>query len=336
MKKIYIFIFLAVFTAGWISCSDNSNFSNVHNLTDEEIAELARQDSIEEAQKNSINANLILEYSVDVTVSQTLYDGTTLAIDIDQIAEIFGISEEELLAGIAGESGAPEVKGFAIDGTTHADYGSASTSGSTWGHWWDANGDVTEWGSTTALAVTYAEFDYETGEFYIGQYPARLSDGQTITIIEALKYNEIRVAVVITVNAKAAGEVTATVVSTQELSIDVTPQSSYDAVALQFDLTQALSDLGVSSMEEVSFLGVNEDGSYNQEPVTGNGFWHTLDGYVGTYGDDGVVYTNYGDFSDDEISIGQYPDILTVGQSLTIYYGLLANSKIVMLDIRLM
>ena len=329
MKKLYILLILSIITAGIISCGDNEDFSSMHVLTDDEIAEIARQDSIEEAQKNMINADMILEYSMDITISASLYDGGTLEIELDKIAEKFGITEEELVAGIAGESGAPEVKGFAIAGTTHADIASASNTNAPWGHWWDANGDLTAWGDD---AMVFAEFYPEDAFFTIGQYPGHLAEGQTVTFIEALKYNETRVAVVITVNAIAAGQVTAEVVSEQDLTIDVTPKSVYDADSVQFDLNTVLSDLGVSSMEEVTYVGVNADGSYNQEAVTVNGFWYDFDGFVGAWGDDASVYTEHSP-SSDYVRIGQYPDHLAAGETYTIHYGFMANNKIVMLNI---
>ncbi|WP_163713698.1 DUF4859 domain-containing protein [Mangrovibacterium lignilyticum] len=330
MNKIYLYIILCILTAGFISCEDNADFSSLHELTADEIAEIARQDSIEEAAKNKINANLVLEYSVDITTSGTLYDGVSLPIDIDQIAELFGLTEEEVLAGIAEESGAPEIKGFAMEGETHSDVASATNTNSTWGHWWDADNKITTWGET---AMVFAEFDYETGEFAIGQYPGHLEDGQTLEIIEALKYNELRVAVVVTINAKAPGQVSAEVVSTQNISVDVYPRLGYDADSIEFDLDQALTDLGVSSIDEVSFIGVNEDGSYNQEPVIdGVGFWYDLNGYVGSWGENASFYTYYGEFSDNEISIGQFPGNITEEQTYDIKYGIFANNKIVMLD----
>jgi hypothetical protein len=333
MKKIHIYFILSMLIAGFFGCKDNDDFSSLHELTDDEIAEIARQDSIAKAQKEYINADLILDYTFDVVVSASLYDGGSLPIEMDKIAELFGISEADILAGIAGESGAPEIKGFAIDSTTHLDVGSATTTGAPWGHWWGANGNVTEWASETNLAMTFCEFDTEAGAFYIGQFPGRLVAGQTIEVMEALKYNDTRVVVRIKINAIEAGKLNASVVSTQDLSISVTPKNVYDADALAFDLDKALTDLGVSSMEEVSFVGVNADGSYNQETVTGNGFWYDFDGFVGSWGDNASVYTNYGDFGADEISIGQYPDHLTEGMEIVIKYGLLAGNKIVMLNI---
>lgn len=338
MKRVYLYIacIASFMILGAMSgCGDNTDFCLPHILTQDELDEIARQDSIKNEQMNSINADLKLNYTVDVTISQTLYDGASLAIELDKIASLFEITTQELLAGIAGESGAPEVKGFAIQGTTHADVGSATNTNSPWGHWWDANGDVTTWG---ADAMVFAEFNPEEGLFAIGQYPGHLTDGQTFEFIECLKYNEKRVAVIVTINAKAPGEITASVVGTQELSVEMTPKSDYTQESVRFDLAKTLSDLGISSMDEVQFIAVNEDGSYAQEAVTVNGFWFDMNGFVGAWGDNASVYTSYGDedndFDADQIGLGQMPGTMKAGQEVVIQYGFLANNKIEMLKIK--
>lgn len=203
MKKINLYIILFIASIGLYitSCEDNLDVSSLHTLTQDEINEIARQDSIKEALKNKINADLILEYTVDIVISQTLYDGTKLSVDMDKIAELFGITEEQLLSGIAGEDDAPEIKGFAIQGTTRADVGTITNTNAPWGHWWNKDGDITTWGTD---AMVFAEYSTEDKVFSIGQYPAHLTDGQKIKFIECLKYNEKRAAVVVTVNAKDA------------------------------------------------------------------------------------------------------------------------------------
>lgn len=334
MKKLYTYItLLSVIMIALIGCGDYTDFSKLHNLTNEEKAEMARQDSIRLAQLLNINANLILQYSINITTSKTAYDGGTLEIDLDKIATTFGLTKETLLAGIAGNSGAPNVKGFAIEGSSHDDNGTATTTNSTWGHWWDKNGDVTSWGETAYL---FAEFDSEAGNFYIGQYPGKLTGGQSIKIIECLKYNEKRVAVVITVNAVDAGAITAPIVNTQELALDVLPRSTYDLDSVQFNTTQVKTDLGVSSLADVKFLAVNADGSYAQEltaPPTG--FWYDMDGFAGSWGDNASVFTSYGDLSENKIGIGQYPGHLKAGKTLTIKYAMMANNKIEMFKINI-
>ena len=332
MKNFQLYIVLAALFAGLFSCGDNEDFSALHVLTDAEIAEMHRQDSIAEAERNRINADLLLEYTVEATTSDVSWEAGMVTVEMDKIAELFGLTEAEVLAGIAGESGAPEIKCFAIDWTTRADYANASTTNAPWGHWWGPEGDVTSWGDEINVPTVFCEFDYEAGEFFVGQLPGNLEPG-TIKVIEALKYNELRVAVVITINASAPGQLVADVVSTLDLSIDVTALSSYDGGEIQFDLDQALTDLGVSSIDEVKFIGVNEDGSYNQEPVTNNGFWYDMNGYVGSYGDDASVFTEYYIDNPGVIVIGQFPDHLAGDEVYNIKYGLFANDKIVMFNI---
>ncbi|MDR0566978.1 MAG: DUF4859 domain-containing protein [Prevotellaceae bacterium] len=336
MKKIFFYMVgLAAVMMGAASCGDNKDISVLHELTPEEQAELNRQDSLKNAQLNRVNADLLLEYEAEITISQTAYTGggasADVAVEIDKIAELFGLSGEEILSQIA-EAFPGDLTGFAISGTTHEDVSGASNTNAPWGHWWDANGDITTWGDA---AYVFAEFDAETGAFVVGQFPARLTDGQEITFIECLKYNEKRVAVVITVTAKAPGEITAAVVNTQQLSISITPRSDYTTNPLEFNLSQTLSDLGVDSMADVAFIGVNADGSYAREPSTPNGYWYEATGFVGAWGDNARVYTSYGEehLADNQIGIGQMPSTLAEGDQLTVKYGFLANNKIEMLQI---
>lgn len=336
MKKhlLYAALLGGLCSLGVTSCGDNEDVSREHVLTDAEIAEMERQDSIEEAQRNQINADLILEYTADITLSTVAYDGTQVTVETDKIAELFGISEEDLLAGIALESGAPEITGFAIEGSTHADNMTASNSNATWGHWFDAKGDVVAWGTT---AMVCCEFNTEDKFFNVMQYPGHLTDGQTVKVIEGLKYGEKRAAVVITVNAHGAAAITAPVVSTQKLSIDVNPASTYDMTNVQFNADQVKADLGISSMDDIEkFVAVKSDGSYAQESDAGtNGFWFDVDGYASGYSENSRIYTSYGgdEWVENEIGIGQYPGMTAVGDSYTFNYGFLANNKITMMEI---
>ena len=117
------------------SCGDNENFSVDHVLTADELAEMRRQDSIAEVMRNTINADLVLTYDCEFYVSESSYDGTTVTVDIDQIAQLFGLTHEQVIAGIAEEEGAPEILGLAIEGSTHADNMTKTNTNSSWGHW---------------------------------------------------------------------------------------------------------------------------------------------------------------------------------------------------------
>lgn len=344
MKNIYFyFVCFALLLSGLASCGDNMDVWGGHILTDEEIAELARQDSIKEAQKNSINANLILEYNADITILANGYDGAFVYIDTVKIAELFGITTTQLAQGIANMGSdkpyenAPEITGFCIEGTTHADNMTNSNTNSYWGHWWDKDGNTTTWGDN---ARVFAEYNAEEGYFNVGQMPGKLEVGKTIKFIECLKYQDQRVAIVITAIPKEKGEVTAQVVNTQELEIEMVPNNEYATNLLQFDLAKTLSDLGISSITEAKFVALNTDGSYAQEySAQPNGFYYDKEGYAGAWGDNASVFVAH-PFSDDsesagedQVAIGQMPNAMSEGDAITVKFGIMANNKIEMLNI---
>lgn len=332
MKKLsYIISGLLMFGSSAIfsSCGDNDDFWGPHTLTDAEIAEIARQDSIKEAQRNSINADLILEYTAEITISATSYDGVSVPIDMNAIANLFGVDAASLGAALNGEDNGLDVKGFAIEGTTHADNGTSSTSGAYWGHWWDVNGNVINWGEG---AMVYAEFDGEEGAFYVGQYPGRLENGMQIKFIEAVKYQDKRAAIVITAVGKEREAVKAEVVATNQLTLETSPNDTYAAVPVPgFDAAATLAALGAGSWDEVSWIATNADGSYAQEySADAPGFWYDKEGFAGNWGDDASVYTA---FDGENILIGQMPGQMPEGSTVTISYGAMFGNKIVMNEV---
>ena len=332
MKKLsYILsgLLIAGSSAFFSSCGDNEDFWGPHTLTNDEIAEMARQDSIKQAQRERIDADLILEYTVEFYLSSNSYDGAPVEIDMDKIASEFGVDKDALGAALNGE-GDLDVTGFAIEGSTHADNMTSSNSGAYWGHWWDKDGNVKNWGDE---AMVFAEFSYDAdsgkGTFNVGQYPGHLVADQQVKFIEALKYQDKRVAIVITAIGRERGEVQATIVATNELTLETSPNDTYAAVPVPgFDAAAALSALGVSSWDEVNWIATNADGSYAQEySADPPGFWYDKEGFAGSWGDNASVYTA---FDGENILIGQMPQQMTEGSTVTISYGAMAGNKIVM------
>ena len=311
------------------SCGDNENFSVDHVLTADELAEMRRQDSIAEVMRNTINADLVLTYDCEFYVSESSYDGTTVTVDIDQIAQLFGLTHEQVIAGIAEEEGAPEILGLAIEGSTHADNMTKTNTNSSWGHWWSAEGNVTQWG---ADAYVFAEYDPEAEVFNVGQYPGHCVAGTTYQFIEGLRYQDYRVAVVIRAKATERGEVVASVVGTQELTLKTKTTYGYEAETVPgFDAAKLISDLGISSINDAAWLAVKTDGSYAQEyNADFDGFWYDMQGFAGQWGDDASVYCGH---VNDTIVVGQFPARLEAGTNLTIQYGAIANDKIELLTI---
>lgn len=120
---------------------------------------------------------------VTITKNVTLpegagYTATPVAIDMDELAELFGIPA----ADIAGKLGST-LTYFAIepDGTRNPN----STAGAP-GHWFAADGKTVGWGSTASL---FSEMRLGNAVFNIGQYPGNNFSGDTFTIKQMIMYN---------------------------------------------------------------------------------------------------------------------------------------------------
>ena len=329
MKKLsYILsaLLIASSSAFFSSCGDNKDFWGPHTLTDDEIAEQERQEEIKRQQRERIDADLILEYNVEFYLSNNSYDGGPVEIDMDKIASELGVDKDALGAALNGEGGL-DVTGFAIEGTTHADNMTSSTSGAYWGHWWDADGNVAEWKDGP---MVFAEFSYKDGKgiFNVGQYPGHLVADQQVKFIEALKYQDKRVAIVITAIGRERGEVQATIVASNQLTLETAPNDTYATVAVEgFDADAALAALGAGSWADVAWVCTNADGSYAQEySADAPGFWYDKEGFSGAWGDDASVFAT---FQEGQILIGQMPGQMTAGSTVTINFSAMYDNKIV-------
>ena len=330
MKKLsYILsgLLIAGSSAFFSSCGDNKDFWGPHTLTDDEIAEMERQEEIKRQQRERIDADLILNYDVEFYISSNSYDGGEVKIDMDKIASEFGLDKDALGNALNGDGG-PDVTGFAIEGSTHADNMTSSNSGAYWGHWWDKDGNVKNWGDE---AMVFAEFEYtEGGEgiFHVGQYPGHLTAGQEVKFIEALKYQDKRVAIVITAKGIERGEVKATIVQSNKLTVEAVPNDTYATVAVEgFDADAALSAIGAGSWADVAWVATNADGSYAQEySADAPGFWYDKEGFAGAWGDNASVFAT---FQEGQILIGQMPGQMTSGSTVTINFSAMYDNKIV-------
>lgn len=337
MKKLsYIASALLLFASVSLfsSCGDNENFWGIHTLTDDELAEMARQDSIKQAQRERIDADLILEYTVEFYMSENSYDGAPVKIDMDAIAQEFGVDKNALGKALNGDGGI-DVTGFAIEGSTHADNMTSSNSGAYWGHWWDKDGNVKNWGED---AMVFAEFYYDEekgeGTFNVGQYPGHLVANQEVKFIEAMKYQDKRVAIVITAIARERGEYqdpeTAPEGEPASIEKDITLTKTYDAdwgateeldvkeelrQAFKMTTYQIFSALKSGEMK----MWVNEIGNMANEETgapayTGEapGWWLNAEGAPVAWGAEAVAYVFLG-ISEESLAFygGNHPDNCT-------------------------
>lgn len=335
MKKIFLTLAAALtLSLGLTSCGDNEDFWGLHNLTADELAEMARQDSIAAARKAMINADLVLRYDAEITMSSTSYDGTTVDIDMQQIADLFGLDMQTMCDNLDNSTG--DVTPFIIESSTHADNMSGSTSGTYWGSWFDVNGDVCSWGSS---AYVFAEFNGETHQMSLGQYPGNLTAGQQFTIICALKYKDKRAAVVFNITAKAKEEVNATVVGTQDINVELLANDNgdYTANPFKFDAAKAMKDIGVSSLSDATLVAAKE-GGYETEMNADYGFWMGKDGYIGSWGETTAsAWLSYGmeGLDADAIGVCLMPGATAAGDTYQLKFGFMNDNKIELLNVNI-
>lgn len=318
------------------SCGDNTDYSSVHVYTDEELAYLEQkriEDSIKRAQ---IPADYVLEYTVeDYPTPDGIWTSKVLEIDLEQIGQWFGLSGEEVMAGINQEDGAPVINGYAIANTTHAEYNKRSTSNGLWGHWFDVNGDPGTWGDLTAVGNIGFYVEWQDEYFAVGQFPGKYEAGQSFKAIEALSYQGTSVAIIVNFNLIERGAVTGGVVYEETLYCTQTPRSVFDSDAIEFNVGAVKAALGVSSMEEAEMVAVNPDGSYNQVPTANGGWWYDFDGNPGAY--PGAFYIEYYGMYDPEdesyFYLGQMPGELSAGYTASPKIGFMNGDKIAMFTV---
>jgi len=74
------------------------------------------------------------------------------------------------------------VKFYAVENNGNLN---ATTTANGYGHWFDANGNVINWGND---AKVFSEFNTTNFTFSIGQYPGHSTPGNQYTVKQALVY----------------------------------------------------------------------------------------------------------------------------------------------------
>lgn len=351
MKRLSYLIVSAAATMlmllGVASCGDNTDFSKAHVLTDAELAEMQRQKHIADSLAQIINADTIQYVEIeDYVAPDGIWSSKTFEVDTKAMAIVFGITEEEAILGLNGAPGAPEFTNVVIQGTTHMDQATTSNNRTNglWGHWFKYNGNATEAGYNEEDSRFYVEwagyYDEEEATvvdafFNIGQFPGRSVAGDHYQAIECFIYGDHRMAVVIDYKILERQAVTGGVVASHNLEMNCEYNGSYTTSDCEFDMNQLLSELGASSWSDITWVGINADGSYNQVYNAGDanenqGFWFDKNGYPGSYGDDSSVYACFP--TDTEVNVftaAPMPNVFTAGMSVTIHFAAVYGDRIV-------
>jgi hypothetical protein len=323
MKKLIFgsMALIAFLSMIFFSCEKDDE-SGKHEYTPEELAEIHRQDSL----KQIIPASYV--FTQDVTIPLTDdYSGVTVCLTPDtvKLLELFEYNTvAELVAALgtldAGVQSGNDITFYAYNYSTKYEVTNPSTT-NYFGHWFDANGDVCNWGDQAYL---FCEKEDETTlNFTIACYPSRPAEGSTYTIVEAMKYDTMSVAFLFNVTIGEPPEVVypvTTVVGTKTYDIEAEKSNDYSAVPVSIDAAAITAAIGIAPGDaEIYGIDISDDslyvyGSTAEDP----GYWFNATGDVCHWGDDGcAIYANY-IIADELFNVGQYPDGTTVGETYTV------------------
>jgi hypothetical protein len=327
MKKI-IFSTMAVmafFSVLFISCEKDE--SEKHEYTQEELDEIARQDSL----KNIIPASYV--FAQDVTIPLTDdYSGVTVCLtpDTSKLLELFEYNTvAELVAGLGtldgGVQSDNDITFYAYNYSTKYEYTSPSTT-NYFGHWFDMNGDVCNWGDQAYLYCEKVIGDVTTLDFVIACYPSRPAEGSTYTIVEAMKYDTTKVAFMFNITIGEAPEEpelvypVTTIVGSETYDIEAEKNNDYVPTPVSIDAAAITAAIGIAPGDaDIYGVDASDDslyiyGSTAEEP----GYWFHESGDVCHWGDEGcAIYANY-IIADELFNVGQYPDGTTPGETYSV------------------
>ncbi|MBN2616616.1 MAG: DUF4859 domain-containing protein [Bacteroidales bacterium] len=124
-----------------------------------------------------IPADVTLTYDVKFPASSTAYSGSTVDVNITDLAKAFVLQSSEISSKIG-----DGISFFAVEPNGSLN---ATTTANGYGHWFDRDGNVCNWGDN---AKVYSEFNATNLSFTIGQFPGHCTSGNQFRIKQALVY----------------------------------------------------------------------------------------------------------------------------------------------------
>ena len=113
------------------------------------------------------------------------YTSTRVQYDMAAISQALGLSTQQLKSLGRTASSNPRFVGVDANGTVHTETTTSTSSSTCYGHWFTAQGNVCNYDSSARI---FAELYPASYGCYVGQYPGRLTRGQTYTIRQAVQY----------------------------------------------------------------------------------------------------------------------------------------------------
>ena len=113
------------------------------------------------------------------------YTSTRVQYDMVAVSQALGLSTKQLQSVGRTATANPRFVGVDANGSIHTGTTTSTSSNTCFGHWFTAQGNVCNYDSSARI---FAEFYPDKYGCYVGQYPGRLSRGQTYTIRQAIQY----------------------------------------------------------------------------------------------------------------------------------------------------
>lgn len=124
-----------------------------------------------------VPADVTLTYDVKFPVSSTDYSGSTVEVNITELAKAFVLQSSEISSKIGNE-----ISFYAVEPNGALN---AKRTANGYGNWFDRDGTVCNWGDVAKVA---SEFNANTLSFNIVQYPGHCASGNQFRVKQALVY----------------------------------------------------------------------------------------------------------------------------------------------------
>ena len=115
------------------------------------------------------------------------YTSTRVQYDLGAVSKALGLSTAEMKSVGRTSTSNPRFVGVNANGSTYTGTTTSTSSNTCYGHWFNSAGNVCGYDSSAQI---YAEFYPEKYGCYVGQYPGRLTRGNTYTIRQAIQYKK--------------------------------------------------------------------------------------------------------------------------------------------------
>ena len=134
-----------------------------------------------EFDEDYVGHNETLTYNIDLKYDSYNHSYVNQPInDIDKVCSALGLSQKEIIDGLANQS--IKFLGIGSDGNN-----TTTSTANGYGHWFDSTGRIVNYGGSS---IIFSEFQTGSFSFNIGQYPAHATIGKTYTIQQGLSYTK--------------------------------------------------------------------------------------------------------------------------------------------------